>query len=413
MTRLMRTAAAAALALCAAFAAPGTALASPPAPSPAASATAASERAQLPRPTGPYGIGRTTLHLTDDSRKDPWVPQAGGRAVMVDVFYPAVRGTGSPAPYATTGEIRVLLAARKLEGVPPEAMAGTRTDVRTGARPDGGRHPLVVLSPGFGVPRYTLTSLAEDLTSRGYVVASVDHAYEAYGVAFPGRGVLTCVACETAKTPEDFHNVVTGRAKDVSFVLDRLTGPRAARPFARMIDKRRIGMAGHSIGGAGAAATMAADGRVRAGVNMDGAFQGAIPAEGLGGRPFMMLGTNDEWHRPGGKDTSWDEAWPRLGGGKRWLTVDRADHFTFTDSPVFAEQIFPPTVPRPALSAARSVAVTRAYTAAFFDRHLRHLPQPLLDGPSPANPEVHFNNPTGNPAGNPTSNPAGNPLNTP
>ncbi|MYS12295.1 alpha/beta hydrolase, partial [Streptomyces sp. SID6041] len=44
----------------------------------------------------------------------------------------------------------------------------------------------------------------------------------------------------------------------------------------------------------------------------------------------------------------------------------------------------------PELPTDRAVAVTRAYVAAFFDQHLRGLPRPLLDGPSPANPEVHF-----------------------
>ncbi|MFF4491383.1 hypothetical protein ACFY0F_33860 [Streptomyces sp. NPDC001544] len=40
------------------------------------------------------------------------------------------------------------------------------------------------------------------------------------------------------------------------------------------------------------------------------------------------------------------------------------------------------------LSSARSEAITRAYVAAFFDLHLKGIAQPLLDGPSPQNPEV-------------------------
>lgn len=42
-------------------------------------------------------------------------------------------------------------------------------------------------------------------------------------------------------------------------------------------------MAGHSIGGASAATTMAGDQRVRAGANMDGSFMEPFPAEGLDG----------------------------------------------------------------------------------------------------------------------------------
>jgi predicted dienelactone hydrolase len=32
-----------------------------------------------------------------------------------------------------------------------------------------------------GLPSTTLTTLAEDLASKGYVVALVDHAYESFG----------------------------------------------------------------------------------------------------------------------------------------------------------------------------------------------------------------------------------------
>ncbi|MGW0788908.1 hypothetical protein ACWD04_11780 [Streptomyces sp. NPDC002911] len=71
--------------------------------------------------------------------------------------------------------------------------------------------------------------------------------------------------------------VSTGRAADLSFVLDRLTGPRPAWEHARMIDRRRVAAVGHSIGGSAAASTMLADPRVDAGINMDGTFFERIP----------------------------------------------------------------------------------------------------------------------------------------
>ncbi|MCA2225882.1 hypothetical protein [Nonomuraea aurantiaca] len=45
---------------------------------------------------------------------------------------------------------------------------------RTGAPAKHGRYPLVVLSPGLGLPRAGLTFLAEDLASRAYVRAFFD-----------------------------------------------------------------------------------------------------------------------------------------------------------------------------------------------------------------------------------------------
>lgn len=37
----------------------------------------------LPHPTGPYTIGRDRLHLVDHGHKDPRVPSAAGRELMV------------------------------------------------------------------------------------------------------------------------------------------------------------------------------------------------------------------------------------------------------------------------------------------------------------------------------------------
>lgn len=349
-------------------------------------------RPALPIPTGPYAVGSRTLHLVDRHRTDPWVPAAGNRELMVSLSYPARGGGGSPAAYMTADEAQLLLEAQGLGGVVPAAtVAGTLTHAREGARPAQGRFPLVLLSPGFSMPRATLTSVAGDLASRGYVVAAVDHAYESVGTAFPGGRVLTCVACAQVDTREEQAAAVRGRAKDLSFVIDELTEGRRAGALSRAIDPGRIGIAGHSIGGASAAATMADDHRVRAGADLDGDFFVQPAATGLGGRPFMMLGT-ESTHSPDSEKTDWPEAWTHLGGWRRWLTVTGAEHFSFTDLPYVAGQLGleDPAAP---LSGERGWSLTRDYVAAFFDLHLRGIPQPILDGPTAAHPEVVFRQP--------------------
>ncbi|WP_405452488.1 alpha/beta hydrolase family protein [Streptomyces erythrochromogenes] len=246
-----------------------------------------------------------------------------------------------------------------------------------------------MLSPGFTMPRASLTTLAEDLASRGYVVAAVDHAYESDGTTFPGGRVLTCKACEQVFPDRSLHRVSDGRAQDVGFLLDRLTGPHSAWRYSWLIDAQRIGMAGHSIGGAAASAAMAADPRVDAGVNMDGTLFTPIPEGGLGGRPLLMLGGDPALLPPDFSDTSWEDNWPRLDGWKRWLTVTGAGHPAFTDWPVLGDEAGYPH-PETPLSGTRSQQITRAYVGAFFDLHLRGMPAPRLDGPTAADPEVVF-----------------------
>ncbi|MEU6057709.1 alpha/beta hydrolase [Streptomyces sp. NPDC047097] len=357
-----------------------TAPAGPVAP---VAADSARVRLQLPAPTGRYAVGRDTLHLVDRSRADPWVPQAGARELMVSMYYPARPGGGRTAPYMTRGEAGAFLESRGLaDAVSATTLSRTRTNARPGASPVRGSHPLVVLSPGFSVQRSTLTLLAEELAGQGYVVASVDHAYESVGTAFPGGRLLDCAACEQTK-PGGYGVVPPSRARDVSFLLDRLLADRhPAWRHARMIDRDRIGMAGHSIGGASAMSTMVRDQRVRAGANLDGSFMEPVSAEGLGGRPFLLFGTGED-------DSTWARDWPLLDGWKRWISVTGSGHFTFTDIPVLGDQLGLLTPDEP-LSGTRSQEITRAYVTAFFDQHLKGLDRKLLDGPSARHPEVVF-----------------------
>ncbi|MEU6740641.1 alpha/beta hydrolase family protein [Streptosporangium sandarakinum] len=344
----------------------------------------------LPAPTGPHAVGATTLHLVDGSRPDPWVPERKARELMVSLWYPARAPGGRRAAYMTAEESALLLKGQHVTGLPEDVLSGTRTNATADAAPAGRRRglPLVVLSPGFTMPRSSLTILAEDLASRGYIVAGIDHTYESYGTSLPGGRTATCVACaEQSADPWRFGDkAARGRAADVSFVLDRLTGPRPAWKGGGLIDPSRIAMAGHSLGGSSASWTVFSDPRVRAGVNMDGTFFVPIPDEGLA-RPFLMMGAG-KVHEPGGQDFTWGRDWGRMTGWKRWLTVDGGDHGSFTDYPPLLEQVGVDLGPQ--LSGARAAEITRRYVGAFFDLHLRKRSQSLFDGPSRRYPEVRF-----------------------
>ena len=87
---------------------------------------------------------------------------------------------------------------------------------------------------------------------------------------------------------------MAGRAADVSFVLNELTGAHPAWPGAGLIDPSRMAMAGHSAGGAAAIAAMLADSRIRAGIDMDGSTHAPIPDHGLS-RPFLFLGKQSNY----------------------------------------------------------------------------------------------------------------------
>ncbi len=359
----------------------------------------------LPEPTGPYPAGTASVWLTDNSRPDPWVSGLNARELMVSVWYPAVPSDGRRARYMTPAESELQLTSRGISGIAQDTLSTVETNAISDARPAGRPHslPLVVLSPGFTNSRSALTGLAEDLASHGYVVAGIDHTYESHATAFPDGRVTTCLAREAPRRLRK-EEVAAGRAADVSFVLDELTGGHAAWPGAGVIDPARIAMAGHSAGGAATIAAMLADSRIRAGIDMDGSTAAPIPDEGLA-RPFLFLGKKSnhapgsgaavtaprDWKLPSGTVITWERDWKLLTGWKRWLVVAGAEHASFTDLALLADQTGIDT--GAGLSGARSLDITRAYVLAFFDQHLRGRPQALLDQPSARYPEVTFCSP--------------------
>ncbi|MFL1375809.1 MULTISPECIES: acetylhydrolase [unclassified Nocardiopsis] len=347
----------------------------------------------LPAPTGGLPVGRTDLHLVDADREDLWV--GGPRELMATLWYPARSDAGRTAAYITEGE--ALSWTREL-GLPEEyAHALHRVGVhsRTDAapsRPDGDGYPLVLVSPGAGHNAMLYSAVAEDLASHGFVVAGIDHAYEAGPVEFPDGRILECDACGQERWAEG----AVQRGADVSFLLDRLTGADGADPawrWSEVVDASRVGMAGHSWGGAAAAEALRAEERVDAGINYDGPYY--PPALDTGtDKPLALLqrdfDVSEEW------ETGYREFWPRLTGWRQWIRVTGGGHSNSVDQGLLTEQLglrdmFPPDDWRRRygdLGTEHGLDLTRAYTLAFFDHHLRGADPGLLEDPAAVHPEL-------------------------
>jgi dienelactone hydrolase len=356
-----------------------------------ASPAAADTTPYLPSPTGNQPVGVTSLYLKDTSRPDPWVPTVNYRELMVSVFYPATSANGPTKQYMTPLESTKNLERQDIPGLPLDIFSTVRTNAVVDAKPAGRRHslPLVVLSPGWTQPRATVTALAEDLASHGYVVVTIDHTYENRAQTFPDGHVTECAACafddDEATFWPKYYQV---HAADTSFVLDELVGRHPKWRGSSLIDPTRIGMTGHSAGGAATTHAMLADPRIRAGADLDGSQHVTMPASGLS-RPFMFMGSMDEYV-PGamGPYDDWETDWTHLYGWKRWIMVSGTVHQSFTDLGVLADQLGVDL--GDSIDAYRALDITRAYVRAFFDQNLRCKPQPLMTAPSSSYPEVTF-----------------------
>jgi predicted dienelactone hydrolase len=168
---------------------------------------------------GPHAVGITTRTFTKVSETT-----GQPRPLSTVIWYPAVAGTGRP-------ENDVLRDATMLRR----------------------RWPLVMFSHGLCAFPAQSSFFTARLASLGVVVAAPAHL----------GGTIADPGCSE---PAEFADSFANRVADIRFVIDELL--RAGSPFAGVLNKRRIGMSGHSFGAQTTLRVAAADSRIRGAVSM-------------------------------------------------------------------------------------------------------------------------------------------------
>jgi dienelactone hydrolase len=345
-------------------------------------------RLTLPPPTGPHRIGTVDLHLVDRSRPDPVAGAGRFRELMASVWYPATRDARRHpvAPWMPEAPFRALL-----ESAGFEADAAPLTAGHAGAPVLPGRRPVILFSHGAGGTRSEATIVVQELASHGYVVVTVDHSYDAF-TEFPG-GRLSVDRDDVSFTPWD-------STADIRFVLDRVEDLAAGRNpdagrrslpagLGAALDLRRIGMFGWSKGATATALVMNVDRRVRAGLSFDGPME-SQPRPTEIDRPFMLM--TAEFSRADAEAVA--EFWALLRGWRLNVQAAGAVHSSYIDHQWLIPQLGLSGDELESwigtLDPGRAVRIQQAYPLAFFDRHLRHRRGRLLDGPTPAFPEIRY-----------------------
>ncbi|MFB3789214.1 MAG: alpha/beta hydrolase family protein [bacterium] len=334
----------------------------------------------MPRTTGPYAVGTLLVHLVDESREEQSTPKNPDdkRELMVQLWYPADNRAGMqpgvvypgfeiiqpimevgypsyPTPHVYWDEIRGLVG----NAVWNAPLLDT-----------GWQYPLVIYSHGHTAWRHCNLSLLEELASHGYIVASIDHTYNAAAVLFPDGRVIVA----NGGMDVNLH------AQDVRFVLDRLGVIPPGSDlglFAGRLDLERAGVLGMSFGGDVMAKVMQTDTRFKAGAGLDGGTASKC------GRPVMFL---------------WNTAYPGspglleknlLGGGYSCQIRDTT-HIDFSNYPLWWKVFALPGKFSTSIAEdpIRIDRIISEYTLAFFNKMLKGQATPLLSGPSRDYPEV-------------------------
>jgi len=169
----------------------------------------------------------------------------------------------------------------------------------------------------------------------------------------------------------------------------------ATGKFTGRIDLKRVGIFGHSFGGAAAALFCQEDSRCKAGVDVDGAPHGSVIQSGID-RPFLfLLSDHSREPEPEVRQVKADirSIYDHLPeGGRALLEIRGANHFLFSDDGALLKSHIVMRTLRMVgvvgIDGRRQLAVTRYCLSSFFDAFLKGADTSQLKTSSPLFPEL-------------------------
>ena len=361
----------------------------------------------LPALTGQFAVGRSTFVWVNDALTDELAPSPGTkREVLVWMWYPAVASTSDrpaeylPAPWREALEHQSGVLMSKILTRDP-AVVHTHSSVDPGVSSEQQSYPVVIMRAGGGALTTDFTTLAEDLASHGYVVVGFDAPYRTGVVVFPDGRVAVRPAADDAEglSAADVDRlakkILPMWVSDTQFVVDqlgRLNGGDPSGRFTGRLDMQRLGMFGHSFGGATTLQFCHDDSRCKAGIDIDGAPFGSVVKDGLT-QPFLFL-LSDHGNLSAPEDRQVMDnvgfIYDRLPSGRLLLMIRGANHFSFSDQILVKSQYVVKllTFIVRGVDGQRGLAITRGYVHAFFDVHLKDAPASLMNNLRQEYPEV-------------------------
>jgi pimeloyl-ACP methyl ester carboxylesterase len=362
----------------------------------------------MPAPSGPFAVGRTTYDWTDPARPETLAkgPKTA-REILVDVWYPAAPvkpGTATEAYLPGAEKIdksEFAQAEKRNWGSVWRRIAGGGVHIHAyenaAIAPGDARFPVIIFSPAISGEACAYTHQIEELASRGYVVASVHHTYEVTVTLFPDGRMIPFSQenfrrYDNSQTAEEAraweHERIEVWAGDIGFTLDQLLKLDKA-PFRGRLDRERVAVVGHSFGGIAAARACELDSRFKACVNQDGIgidgpimrFQGGhMPAQ-----PYLFLrsmsGPGTDTSNKDGREQAAQIAKELADcrGSTTEVRIGTAGfrHSSYTDIPWLQAE----GDARDTARALQALAVIEGYTLAFLDKNLKGAKDTLLDRP--------------------------------
>ena len=334
-----------------------------------------------PVPRG-HGIARAPVAWVDAARAEAGTA-SGRRELRGWLYYPAAEATGArgAALDRAWAEAYRPTLVRRIGGAAADAMLQATWHAAEGGIAAPGRFPVLVFAHGYRQLPTNYSALIEAMVARGYAVLAP---------ASPGVADVVLLAggriAERQGLADDMYDL---QAVDIASAVTELARLDAAdgEPYAGHLDLSRVGVFGHSLGGAAAVLAAARVTAIRAAANLDGDYSG--PAESARPRVPLLYVTTQPPNREAAPLDAWDDEsnerrrariWQGIAAGSpRALRVRIGGmfHSNFQDDALLPAQAIPPKLRGTrfgSIDGARGIDLSARLLAAFFAA--------TLDGPA-------------------------------
>lgn len=354
---------------------------------------------ELPQATGPFTVGTKDISLELDREEAITADKKDKRSLMIKVWYPSKETGGKKDLYV---DIAGRNGFAQKYGLPPSMfnyLNKVETNVYRNIQIADESFPVLIFSHGYNSKANGYYALLSALVSQGYVVFAINHTYESTGTTFLDGtqkyfdyeyasqiesgtwGTMEPVieAFKSDLSFEDRHPIVQKGlttyfvrdmverwAEDIVDVVDKLDEWNNTRFFKGKLDLSKVGVFGHSRGGAAAGESLLIDKRIRAGANIDGVQWGQI-VDTIFQKPFLFLSADwPEEHEDLNQHAYVNKSTSVFYEG----IVRQTGHSNFMDIPYM--------IPLNALSQAGdidpdlAIEITSKVVTSFFDKHLKN-----------------------------------------
>jgi pimeloyl-ACP methyl ester carboxylesterase len=228
--------------------------------------------------SGEYSVGSRSFVYADPYRLENFeLNGIENRKLQVRFYYPKLNEDESPGSYKKLPVIsetswRYLVGHQEINSKKLKYSnyqnAKWNISLDSSVSNSQAEFPVLIFSHGYGYSAESYSALSAELASLGYIVVAINHTYGANPSDVGNKQKVWAKPL----LKENIGAYLPVWSDDQIFVIDQLNkiNSEPGNPFYQKLDLARLGVFGHSYGGAAAYHSASRDPRIKSIINIDG-----------------------------------------------------------------------------------------------------------------------------------------------